>query len=172
MECGVRQGGLSSPLLFCLYVDALLEQLGGTHVGYHVDGVCLNNISYADDMVLLAPSIAALRNLVAVCESYASSHGLHTAWREKDCTACPTERHRPGFKYLGHIVTDDLKDDADMERERKALCVKANILARRFARCSNAVKITLFKAYCSSFYTSSLCCGSDIPKSHTMHLGC
>lgn len=30
------------------------------------------------------------------------------------------------------------------------------MLARRFSRCSRQVKITLFKAYCQSFYTSSL----------------
>ncbi|XP_063381188.1 uncharacterized protein LOC134667694 [Cydia fagiglandana] len=60
------------------------------------------------------------------------------------------------FKYLGHIVTADLKDDVDMERERRALCVRANMLARRFARCSSDVKITLFKAYCTSLYTCGL----------------
>ena len=60
------------------------------------------------------------------------------------------------IKYLGHFITDDLKDDTDIERERRALAVRGNMLARRFARCSDQVKITLFKAYCQSFYTSSL----------------
>ncbi|XP_063630079.1 uncharacterized protein LOC134801443 [Cydia splendana] len=173
LECGVRQGGLSSPILFNLYVDALIEQLSSAHVGCHVDGVCLNNISYADDMVLLAPSIGALRKLVYICESYASSHGLIYNGKKSEVmvfkagSKCPS--HVPPvrlngtalervsrFKYLGHIVTDDLKDDEDIERERRALCVRANMLARRFARCSKAVKITLFKAFCSSFYTGSL----------------
>ena len=60
------------------------------------------------------------------------------------------------FKYLGHIVTSDLKDDLDIERERRALSVRCNMLARRFARCTTQVKITLFKAFCQVFYTSSL----------------
>lgn len=60
------------------------------------------------------------------------------------------------FKYLGHYVTEDLKDDLDIERERRALSVKANMLTRRFAKCSDAVKITLFKAYCTSMYAGSL----------------
>ncbi|XP_061719997.1 uncharacterized protein LOC133527124 [Cydia pomonella] len=88
LECGVRQGGLSSPILFNLYVDALIEQLSSTHIGCHVDGVCLNNISYADDMVLLAPSVGALRKLVAICESYASSHGsLWVSYTQKSYNA-------------------------------------------------------------------------------------
>lgn len=60
------------------------------------------------------------------------------------------------FKYLGHVLTPELRDDEDVERERRALSVRANMLARRFAKCSRAVKITLFRAYCTSFYTSSL----------------
>ncbi|XP_047990506.1 uncharacterized protein LOC125229659 [Leguminivora glycinivorella] len=60
------------------------------------------------------------------------------------------------FKYLGHYVTDDLKDQLDIERERRALAVRCNMLVRRFARCSQQVKITLFKAYCQVFYTCSL----------------
>lgn len=37
------------------------------------------------------------------------------------------------FKYLGHVVSSDLKGNADIERERKALSVRANMLPRRFA---------------------------------------
>lgn len=66
LECGVRQGGLSSPLLFNLYINALVEELSSMRVGCYVDGVCCNNFSYADDMVLLAPSIGALRKFVSL----------------------------------------------------------------------------------------------------------
>ncbi|XP_047997326.1 uncharacterized protein LOC125234947 [Leguminivora glycinivorella] len=59
-------------------------------------------------------------------------------------------------KYLGHILTETLKDDADIERERRALAVRANMLIRRFARCTVEVKKTLFMSYCQSFYTCSL----------------
>ncbi|CAH2211460.1 jg2718 [Pararge aegeria aegeria] len=60
------------------------------------------------------------------------------------------------FKYLGHMLSGSLSDDLDIERERRSLAIRCNMLARRFARCSEDVKITLFKAYCLSFYTSQL----------------
>lgn len=60
------------------------------------------------------------------------------------------------FKYLGHWVTEDLSDDLDIERERRALAVRCNMLSRRFARCTKKVKVTLLKSYCQSFYTCSL----------------
>lgn len=72
----MRQGGLSSPRLFSLYINRLIEELSNTMVGCSIDGTFVNNISYADDMVLLSPSISALRTLVSVCERYAEVHGL------------------------------------------------------------------------------------------------
>lgn len=53
-------------------------------------------------------------------------------------------------------MNEDLTDEADMERERRGLTIRSNMLARRFSRCSEQVKKTLYRAYCQSFYTSSL----------------
>jgi hypothetical protein len=139
----------------------------------YVDGVCFNNISYADDMVLLSASVSGLRELIFVCEAYARDHNLKYNTKKselmifKSGTKCPTDvppltldgmvlRRVHNCRYLGHVVTDDLKDDADIERERRALSVRANMIARRFARCSYPVKLTLFRAFCTSFYTCSL----------------
>ncbi|XP_069363417.1 uncharacterized protein [Maniola hyperantus] len=124
-------------------------------------------------MVLLAPSISALRRMLAVCKSYAAEQGLKYNVKKTEVmvfkagTKCPTyipplklhgvalnRVHK--FKYLGHLLTENLGDDDDMERERRALSVRANMVARRFARCTDAVKVTLFKAYCTSLYSASL----------------
>ncbi|PZC81706.1 hypothetical protein B5X24_HaOG212150 [Helicoverpa armigera] len=173
LECGVRQGGLTSPTLFNLYVNALIERLSSTHVGCHVGGVCVNNISYADDMVLLSASVCGLSKLIGICEEYALSHGLLYNTKKSECMVfrargkCPDSvpsiklnnvplKRVDTFKYLGHLVTSDLKDDSDLERERRALSVRANMIARRFSRCSKEVKNTLFRAYCTCFYSSTL----------------
>ncbi|KAJ0171844.1 hypothetical protein K1T71_012607, partial [Dendrolimus kikuchii] len=176
VECGVRQGGISSPLLFNLYINQLIERLSSTHVGCYIDGICFNNISYADDMVLLGPSISAVRTLLSICENYAEEHGLKYNSKKSEILVFKTQKtqkrsptHVPPvflngvalkmvdrFKYLGHIVTSDLRDDEDIERERRALAVRGNMLARRFARSTVEVKTTLFKAYCQSFYSSGL----------------
>lgn len=72
-------------------------------------------------------------------------------------TLCGAPLHKVNkFKYLGHWVTEDLSDNLDIERERRALSVRCNMLARRFARCTKQVKAALFRAYCQSFYTCTL----------------
>ncbi|KAG6444153.1 hypothetical protein O3G_MSEX003217 [Manduca sexta] len=76
LECGVRQGGLTSSDLFNILVNDLIVELRITNIGCHLGNLCVNKISYADDMVLLSPSIKGLRNLLVVCECYAESHGL------------------------------------------------------------------------------------------------
>jgi hypothetical protein len=173
LEVGVRQGGLSSPRLFNLYMNRLIGELSSTNVGCHVDGVCLNNLSYADDMVLLSPSINGLRRLLQICEEYVAAQGLRYNVKKSEVLVFKAGRktyasvpslHLGGtplnrvdrFKYLGHWLTEDLNDNVDIERERRALCVRCNMLARRFVGCSDQVKVTLFKAYCQSFYTCSL----------------
>jgi len=49
------------------------------------------------------------------------------------------------FKYLGHKITDNLTDNADIQREVRNLFVRTNILRRRFYKCSMAVKCIFLK---------------------------
>ncbi|KAK2711564.1 hypothetical protein QYM36_012654 [Artemia franciscana] len=59
---GVRQGGVLSPLLYKLYVDDLNLRLAKTGVGCFIGGVCFNNLTYTDDLVILAPTVAVLNH--------------------------------------------------------------------------------------------------------------
>lgn len=173
LECGVRQGGITSPKLFNLYVNELICELSSMHAGCYVGSTCINNLSYADDMVLLGPSVSALEVLLGTCENYALAHGLEYNPTKSEVMVFKAGKIKPYYvppivlkdtplkvvdrvKYLGHILTCDLSDDMDVDRERRALAVRSNMLIRRFARCTHEVKITLFKAYSQSFYSSSL----------------
>ena len=73
---GIRQGGQLSPLLYNVYTDDLNHHLQATGVGCYVGGLLVNSLSYADDMVLLAPTITALQTLLEVCRAYAGPHDI------------------------------------------------------------------------------------------------
>ena len=45
-----------------------------------------------------------------------------------------------------------------MARQRKQIYAQGNALVRKFYMCTETVRISLFKSYCSSLYTSSLWC--------------
>ena len=62
------------------------------------------------------------------------------------------------FKYLGHIINNELSDNNDVKREIRNLFMRTNILIRRYTLIAQLVrvKLTLFKAYCMYLYDSGI----------------
>ena len=56
------------------------------------------------------------------------------------------------YKYLRHIITEDLCDNDDISRQYKRIYAQGNVLIRKFYMCS------LFKSYCTSLYACQLWC--------------
>ena len=134
---------------------------------------CIYNIlAYADDIVLLAPSWAGLQFLLTMLSKGADLIDMSC---NTDKTVCmifqpvcksnviasnfpplrmnDTElKFVKEFKHLGHIINNDFNDNDDIKREIRNLFMRANILKRRFAKCSLNVKRSLFVAYCMCFY--------------------
>jgi len=52
---GVKQGGIISPIMFCVYIDELLLSLAKSEVGCCIGNWFVGVLAYADDIVLLAP---------------------------------------------------------------------------------------------------------------------
>ena len=170
---GLRQGGILSPHLFNLYTDELNIQLNSLDIGCSVNGHLINNLCYADDMVLISPSAKGLQRLINVCCQYANAHDIIYNETKTQCMLIrPRElRHiaEPRimlehhhlefvneFPYLGHIISSDLKDNTDIENRRRKLCALGNMITRRYGFCNIDTKILLFQSYCYSIYGSSL----------------
>ena len=73
---GVRQGSVLSPLLFSVYIDELLEKLKASKIGCHIGHHYVGALGYADDIILLCPSLAGLKKMVKICEDYAKEHSI------------------------------------------------------------------------------------------------
>ena len=68
--CGVRQGGVLSPVLFALYVDDLIPELKASGCGIHVDSVFVDCAIYADDIALISASCYGLQKMIILCNDY------------------------------------------------------------------------------------------------------
>ena len=68
---GIRQGGILSPYLFNIVMDDLSKRLNETKVGCQAGGILITHLTYADDMVLIAPSARALQKLLDICGNFA-----------------------------------------------------------------------------------------------------
>jgi len=72
----VKQGGVISPVLFCLYIDKLMGLLHDSGFGCYIGEVFLGALVYADDLVLLAPTPAAMRHLLILCDNFAINYDI------------------------------------------------------------------------------------------------
>ena len=61
---GVKQGGVLSPVLFCVHIDELLLKLSAAGVGCYMGSTFVGALAYADDIVLICPTPSALRLLL------------------------------------------------------------------------------------------------------------
>ena len=173
MQNGIRQGSVLSPVLFNIYVDELNVELCNAGVGCHVGGRALNNFSYADDLAILAPNARSLNMLLQVCRKFAADNYISFSTEKSVCMLIRPRsmtlsdppniylgdvvlEYVDSFKYLGHIISSSFKDDDDIKRETRSLCIRGNILIRKFNFCTEDVKIALFKSFCYPLYTSSL----------------
>ena len=136
---GVRQGGVLSPVLFSVYVDGLLCKLRDSGVGCHLGCEFVGSVCYADDLALLAPSPSALR---IICENFARDHGLRFNAAKTQLirfSKLPSPTYNEVFHFcgtnlkfskevthLGHILSENLDDSADIIRETRHLLRKAN----------------------------------------------
>jgi exonuclease III len=67
VAAGVRQGGILSPILFLVYVNEMLIKL--SKCGCSILGHWTGALMYADDLVLMAPSLFELQFMVNLCEA-------------------------------------------------------------------------------------------------------
>ena len=132
---GVRQGGFLSPALFNLYMDNLSKQFGKCKTGCLIGNTLLNHLMYADDLAIMSPSTVGFQQLLDICSEYGVEFDVQYNAKKSVVLICRTKEdqklHFPMFylsgqslcvsnctKYLGHIITDKMKDDADMYKQR------------------------------------------------------
>jgi len=173
---GTRQGGVLSPYLFTRFVRPLISAISQSKMGCNIGGLFVNLLAYADDMVLLSPSWRALQALIKLLELWCSKLDIICNTKKTVCMIFkPKSRDKhitddfpcfaingcklnfvSQFRYLGHMLSNNMNDDDDIRREIKNLFVRTNVLISRFHRCSVNVKLTLFKTFCLCMYDMAL----------------
>ena len=164
----VRQGGVLSPKLFSVYIDDLSDKLVKCNVGCYIDNLCMNHVMYPDDICLMAPSPAALQELIDICYDFSVQNYLSFNFSKSYCMvfkpksfklSCPRLymdkqllKYTDDNKYLGFTFSSDQEDDKDLLRQLRLLYTKSNRLLRLFYHCSTDVKISLFRCYCTCIY--------------------
>ena len=97
---GVHQGGTLSPLLFSAYSNTLHDG----EVGCIINGVFINHLMYADDLVL----IQAMQILLNYCDSFARDHDVIYSTRKTVCMflrpKCFKSSFAPCLRLSGFVL--------------------------------------------------------------------
>ncbi len=172
---GVKQGGVASPVMFCIYIDELLTKLSDLGDGCWFGKFYVGVIAYADDVAILAPSAQAMRNLLSVCDSFAAEYDVvFNSSKSKSMICLPKGSRRryfcrPNFfvngqpleyveqyTHLGHVISSNLDDKFDINRCRSVLIRQINNVLCFFRKVNPIVKMRLLLSYCYSLYGSVL----------------
>ena len=73
---GVKQCGVLSSTLFCIYMDELISRLERSGIGCYIGYEYYGNISYADDLKLLCPSINGLLKILDICDVFSKEYSV------------------------------------------------------------------------------------------------
>ena len=82
---GIRQGGVSPPQLFNVYIDGLSDILNKSTIGGSLGGKRINHLLYADVLCTVSLSSAGLQQLLSICDQYCASHSITFNVRKSVC---------------------------------------------------------------------------------------
>ena len=123
-------------------------------------------------MVLIAPTVTALKTLLEVCRAYAGPHDIVYNTTKTACMLVRPKqslgrysRVRLGneelsfveeFRYQGYIMTADCRDDKDIKKQFRRQHVVGDMLVRKFSFAPIEAKIQFLKSYCYPVYGYAL----------------
>ena len=84
---GVRQGSCLSPAIFNVFMNVFVVQLKLLNIGYHVTSLFIGCMLYADDIILISPSVDRLQQMLDKCSELASYLSLSFNVNKSHCIA-------------------------------------------------------------------------------------
>ena len=174
---GVKQGGVLSARLFCVYIDDIFQLLRRKKSGCWVNGNYAGILGYADDLLLLAPSRDALQEMIKNCEKHTRDLNISFSTHEnpKKCkTKCMAflDKERDvkniildgkdlpwvsSAKHLGCRLTNTSGALTKDIMEKRAIFInRVNELNQEFYFAHPLTKVRINNIFNSYFYGSPL----------------
>ena len=169
---GAKQGAVLSAILYCFYSNGLFTLLRSRRSGCWVFNNYAGIVGYADDNWLLAPTRAALQDMITTCEEYANDHNITFSTDEnpnKSKTKCLIflKKKREiaplllngdklpftdSAKHLGHYLDNSKAGiKKDMKMKRAMAVQRNNELCQEFYFCHPTTKLKLNQIYNFSY---------------------
>jgi len=112
--CGISQGDSLSPLLFCICLIPLTEQLNRLNTGYeeHTTKTKISHLIYTDDLKLIAKSEEELQKQIHTVENF--SDDIRMEFGFENCAKIAFKRGKP--VHWQSLVIDINREIQDLEQ--------------------------------------------------------
>lgn len=163
---GLRQGGVLSPILFCLFMDEIMKEctpkLKKLSIGYkNLIPVEVTECVFADDVVILAENEASLQKNLEIWEESLMKYDMKMNINKTKVMMTSTEQENMNIKikgqlieqvvqyrYLGVTIKCDGNQEADIEERIEATSRTFHAMKNSFIKkreISNGTKMTVYK---------------------------
>ena len=166
---GVRQGGVCSALIFSYYINHVLEEISNMPMGCSLFGYKTGIICYADDILLLSPSVRGLqfmlnrlsfllKNICLTVNPLKSNYIVfkHAKFKGNSAAAVFLDDVQlvqvDKCKYLGVMLSENGDLGHDIDRVINDFLKQFYAMYGKFNFCDRNVLCYLFRSYTSSFY--------------------
>jgi hypothetical protein len=158
---GLLQGSSLSPILFNFFIDDMLVELKNCGAIIRENGTALNNLAFADDVVLIAESTEKMQQLLLICERWSIQVGMRFAPTKCSLISSKDESHlkiynqplpcSPEEKYLGININEAGINFTKLAKERtdkaKGIIATLRTLGMNFSGFSVDASSRLYKAF-------------------------
>ena len=141
LNCGIRQGGVLSPYLFAVYVDSVIDKVRQCGAGCKINMASVGILLYADDILLVAPTVTALQTMLHVCETELS-------WLDMTINPAKSVCLRIGPNWKSTPVNISTLDGSDISWQQSCRYLGIHIVAGRVFSCSlDNAKRSFYRAF-------------------------
>ena len=139
----------------------------GCHIGHKFVGA----LAYADDLILISPSITGLQSMINLCETFSSEFSVTFNEKKTECIKFGKNQDKffgkffmggaelkgnSQLKYLDYILNSSNTDGDDITYKPNICYSNVNKLLAYFNHLPSQALNYLFQGYFTCFYGSSL----------------
>ena len=141
LNCGIRQGGVLSPYLFAVYIDSVIDRVRKSRVGCEINLANIGILMYADDILLLAPTVTALQTMLNICE-------VELAWLDMTINPAKSVCLRIGPNWNSVPACISTLNGAVISWQQSFRYLGVHIVAGRVFSCSiDSAKCAFYRAF-------------------------
>ena len=145
------------------------DKLKKKGIGCSIDHIFTGALGYADDIILICPSVTAMKEMLKICEDYANDYNILFNGKKSKYLIFGDYKYNPTLTlnneviprcesaiHLGHLLHTRNTKNAIIEHSIKEFNKSFYGFISKFEGCNTTTKSKLFHQYCSSMYGSQL----------------